>query len=158
MSRVIVAKYGAKWCGPCHKCNPDFARVVEDFEGKGVDFYQIDIDEPASSCPEKILKCIEEISSIPYFAIFPSDESEKKVSIVGWKEDDLRLAIECALPKNNPKDNEAFIRPGTLLSSSDEEELDQYVSLGEDEEDEVSYVELPKLEQVSLEEKEEVDN
>lgn len=146
MSRVIVAKYGAKWCGPCHRCNPDFAKIMDDYKDKKVDFYIIDIDEPSAKSPEKVIKCIDEISSIPYFAVFPADENEKKVSIVGWKESDLRLAIECALPKDKPRENESFIRPGTVLSSSEEDELDQYID-SDDNEDE-TYTNLPPLEEI----------
>ena len=42
--RLIVVKYSAPTCGPCHSLKPIFSKVVDEFEGK-IHYVEIDIEE-----------------------------------------------------------------------------------------------------------------
>jgi thioredoxin reductase (NADPH) len=42
--RLIVVKYSAPTCGPCHSLKPILSKVVDEFEGK-IHYVEIDIEE-----------------------------------------------------------------------------------------------------------------
>ncbi|MEG3842946.1 thioredoxin-disulfide reductase [Microcoleus sp. herbarium14] len=42
--RLIVVKYGAPTCGPCHSLKPILSKVVDEFDGK-IHYVEIDIEE-----------------------------------------------------------------------------------------------------------------
>lgn len=147
--KVIVAKYGATWCGPCRRSEPFYEQVKKVYQDLPVDFYSVDIDNPSGEIPEFVTDLIDEITSVPYVVIFGTTEKSEPVRISGWKEADVRLAIETALPKKESKKNEYFIRPGTVLSSSEEEGLEKFVEgdsfgSGDDSSDDESTREISK--------------
>lgn len=124
--RVIVVKFGAKWCGPCNRSEPDYQNMRKDYNGKPIDFYSVDIENPPPELPRKISNLLQDITTIPLVVVFPPGDGQP-TKIKPWKEDDVRLAIESVIIKPSPRKNEYFIRPGTSLSSSEEEALDEYL-------------------------------
>lgn len=134
LPRVTVVKFGAKWCKPCLESEPAYKNVQKDYSGKAVDFYSVDIDNPDPQLPAKISDVITKIESIPFIMVFPP-QNEESIVIKPWKEDDVRLAIESVLYRPSPRKNENFIKPGTFLDSSEEEELDMYLDGISDQED-----------------------
>lgn len=136
--RAVVVKFGAKWCGPCRRSEPDYENVRKDYAEKPVDFYSVDIENPPPELPTKISKIISTVTSIPLVVVFPPGDGEP-TQIKPWKEDDVRLAIESVLPRPSARKNEYFIRPGTFLSSSEEEALDEYLEAMSDHEEQEEF-------------------
>jgi thioredoxin 1 len=71
-SEIFVVKYGAEWCGPCKKTQPEFLKMaISDSSGKCI-YASEDIDDEFGEHPEPI-------RSIPTFHIYKKGVFERSL-------------------------------------------------------------------------------
>ena len=83
---LVVADFGASWCGPCRTREPIFKKVSEELKASAT-FLKIDVDAHSTLSQKYGIK------SIPTFLILKDGEVvEKKVGVVSAKE--LKSSVE----------------------------------------------------------------
>lgn len=92
-NRVVVIKFGAKWCGACKDSEPRYDKLETKYKDKPVDFYVVDVDKPPRGLPGYAQKVLDGIKSIPVIVVYePNDKPPKK--FVGWDDREITEAIE----------------------------------------------------------------
>ena len=69
---IFVLRFGADWCGPCKKCEPDFKKIADEFNDNNCVFASENIDEDYGN-----YDC--EINSIPLFCIYYNGKLHQEV-------------------------------------------------------------------------------
>ncbi|MGH8861059.1 MAG: TlpA disulfide reductase family protein, partial [Jatrophihabitantaceae bacterium] len=54
--KAVVVNFWGTWCGPCTVETPQFAKIYDDYRGRGVSFVGIDVGESGRSEPEAFVK------------------------------------------------------------------------------------------------------
>lgn len=70
---ITILKFSASWCKPCQAFIPTFKQVREHFEGKDVDFKEIDIEH------NTIITNKYKIKSVPTILILKDEEEIKRL-------------------------------------------------------------------------------
>lgn len=94
--RVVVIKFGAKWCGACKASESKYDKIERDYKDDSVDFFLVDVDKPPKNLPGYAKRVMDDIKSIPVIAVYSVDDNPPAV-IVGWEEPQIRRAIDNAL-------------------------------------------------------------
>ena len=91
---IAVVKFGAEWCGPCKKLDPEFDKIAGHFQSSGIVFARVDVDELQSVANE--LK----IDGIPDVIIFYNGQTYNRV--VGNDPVSIASAIESMRQDTKP--------------------------------------------------------
>ena len=83
---IAVVKFGAEWCEPCKKLDPEFDKMAGHFQSSGIAFARVDVDELQSVAKE--LK----IDGIPDVIIFYNGKTYN--SVVGNDPASVASAID----------------------------------------------------------------
>ncbi len=85
-SEIAVVKFGAEWCPPCKKLDPELTKIAGYFQTENVKIAQVDVEQLSDLASE--LK----IESIPYCCVFYN--GNYYTEIVGYAPDQLASLIE----------------------------------------------------------------
>ena len=80
---VSVVDFYATWCPPCKAAVPVYAQMSLDYEGRGVDFYKVDVDGGARDTAKG-----EKVEAMPTFKVYRGGEC---VGTVGYGRLSTRL-------------------------------------------------------------------
>ena len=115
-ARVSVIKFSASWCGPCHRCAPDFHRLKEETASKNVMFFEVDVDKDNLSTERY------NVTSLPTFVLLQNDREVKR--IVGADMDSVRRELFgllertfATLPASSGKDSSGKDSSGKEIPS-----------------------------------------
>lgn len=92
---IFVLKFGAEWCGPCKKCEPDFKKMAVELGDSKCIFATEDVDDDNGD-----YDC--EINSIPLFCIYLNGKLYQQIN--GTKIDIVKntiINLKKIIKKNN---------------------------------------------------------
>lgn len=72
--RPTIAKFGATWCGPCRRIEPDYRKIKQKYDS--IKFMSLDVDDQPKLADEY------DIDSVPSFLVFKNGFLLKRVSSI----------------------------------------------------------------------------
>jgi thiol-disulfide isomerase/thioredoxin len=82
----VIVQYGAAWCGACRLVKPQFIKLANEYEEKGIEFYYVDAEKFPQS------RTLANVENLPMFATFKSGELMKQV--LGSKIEKVKEAVD----------------------------------------------------------------
>ena len=93
-NEIAVVKFGAEWCPPCHKLDPEFDKIAGHFQSSGIAFARVDVDELKS-----VARSLD-VGAIPDTRIFYKGQSYNYV--VGNEPVSIANALESMRQETKP--------------------------------------------------------
>jgi len=88
--KVVLCDYYATWCGPCVRAAPTFARWSQEFDGKAVEFWKVDVDGQHTLSKQQRISCM------PTFKFYRASKGSliELETVQGWAETQIKGSIE----------------------------------------------------------------
>ena len=115
-SPVAVVKFGAEWCPPCRAFEPDLRKQAGYFDGRGVKFAEVDVDELGKKAREL------DVQSIPDVRVYV--DGREYAQIVGYEPHNLANLVDSLCEPAPQKPQSAAPLAPETTSATDSENVD----------------------------------